>query len=333
MLPAWRTAGDLYALPPFELTSRDVEAFLDELRTFHAVFRPCCGRSEPRDHFFRYMVGQFSSLARKSIEPIAVQTEATSVRAMQRGISSAQGDEPRMLQTYHQLVADDMGEPDGVLMIDETGFPKKGQDSVGVARQYCGALGKVENCQVGVFAAYASRQGYALVDKRLFLPEQWCTDASATRRTTCAVPADVAFQTKPQLAAAMVRALHHGGVLPFRYIVADCLYGNSPDFWAACEACVGTVAFLAIPEDTRCWLQPVATQSHTYTYRGKQRTKRVVAPPDTPPRTVAALAREIGTTFWYRRTVSEGSKGPIEYELTRKRVILCKDGQPAHSVW
>ena len=76
-----------------------------------------------------------------------------------------------MRWNYHQLVADEMGEPDGVLMFDETGFVKKGKDSVGVARQYCGTLGKVENCQVGVFAGYASRQGYALVDKRLFLPE------------------------------------------------------------------------------------------------------------------------------------------------------------------
>jgi SRSO17 transposase len=76
-----------------------------------------------------------------------------------------------MLETYHRLLQDEMGEPDGVLILDETGFLKKGQDSVGVARQYCGTLGKVDNCQVGVFAAYASRQGYAFVDKRLFLPE------------------------------------------------------------------------------------------------------------------------------------------------------------------
>jgi DDE superfamily endonuclease len=171
------------------------------------------------------------------------------------------------------------------------------------------------------------------VDKRLFLPEQWFTAAYATRRTTGAVPEEGAFQTKPQLAAAMVRELHQGGVLPCRYIVADCLYGHSPDFWAACEACGGTVAFLAIPEDTRRWLQPVATQSHPYPYRGEPRIKRVGAPPDTPPRTVAALAREIGTTFWSRRTVSEGSKGPIEYEFTRNRVIRCKDGQPAPPVW
>jgi len=95
------------------------------------------------------------------------------------------------------------GHTPGVLMFDETGFVKKGKDSVGVARQYCGTLGTVENCQVGVFAGYASRKGYALVDKRLFLPEVWWTDAYAARCTRCNVPDELTFQSKPQLAAAM----------------------------------------------------------------------------------------------------------------------------------
>lgn len=177
MLPVCRTPDDVYAIPPFEVTCHDVEGFLDALHEFHTLFRECFVRREPREHFFRYMVGQFSTLERKSIEPIAVQTDASSIRAMQRGISDAQWHEERMLQKYHQQVAEEMGAPDGVIIVDESGFRKKGEDSVGVARQYCGNLGKVDNCQVGVFAAYASRQGYALVDKRLFLPEQWWNDA------------------------------------------------------------------------------------------------------------------------------------------------------------
>jgi SRSO17 transposase len=333
MLPMGRTLEDIYTLPPFDLSASEVEGFFDELQALHAAFRECLKRSEPREHFLRYMMGQFSGLERKSMEPIALQVEASSVRAMQRGISDGRWDEPRMLEIYHQLVADDMGEPDGILMIDETGFAKKGRDSVGVARQYCGTLGKVENCQVGVFAGYASRQGYALVDKRLFLPESWFTEAYAIGRAKCAVPAEMTFQTKPQLAATMVQALSAAGILPFRYIVADCLYGNSPEFWAACEACVGTVAFVAIPEDTRCWLVPLATQVHTYPYRGELRTKRVVLPRDTLPHTVAQMARTLSATCWYRRTVSEGTKGPITYEFARKRVRLCKDGQPAQTVW
>src|SRR2546423_7340183 len=109
-----------------------------------------------------------------------------------------------------------MGAPDGVLMFDETGFAKKGQNSVGVARQYCGTLGKVENCQVGVFAAYASRHGYALVDKQLFLPEKWFDEDHKERRSECNVPNELSFQSKPQLAAAMLEAIAHEGLLPFK---------------------------------------------------------------------------------------------------------------------
>src|SRR2546425_458775 len=302
MLPACRTPDDVYAIPPFEVTCHDVEGCLDELHEFHTLFRDCFVRREPREHFFRSMVGQFSTLERKSIEPIAVQTEASSIRAMQRGISDTQWQDERMLQTYHQQVAEEVGVSDGVLMVDESGFRKKGEDSVGVARQYCGTLGKVDNCQVGVFAAYASRQGYALVDKRLFLPEQWWSDAYASRRAQCDVPKEVVFHTKPQLAAEMVRRLHESGTLPFRYITADCLYGNSPEFWAACEACVGTVACVAVPEETRCWLAPVATATKSSTSKGKGRTKRVVTTPGTPLQSVAKLAQQIGPRAWYRRT-------------------------------
>src|SRR5438132_9708511 len=218
MLPACRTADETFAIPQFALTRSDIDTVMDELRGFHTAFRACFARQEPRDQFFNYMVGQFSALERKSIEPMALRVEGGKVRAMQRLVSDALWDEDAMLRTYHHLVQDEMGEPDGVLIIDETGFPKKGQDSVGVARQYCGSLGKVENCQVGVFAAYASRQGYALVDKRLFLPEPWFFDAYTARRTKCKMPDEVAWQSKPQLAAAMVQGLYQASVLSFKYI-------------------------------------------------------------------------------------------------------------------
>src|SRR5215510_7151161 len=333
MLPESRTPDETFAIPRFELTPRDVEGFLDELQTFHDHFRSCFARSEPRGHFFNYMVGQFSELERKSIEPMALEVAGGNVRGMQRFISDNIWDEDKMRQTYHGLVAAEMGDPEGVLIVDESGFVKKGKESVGVARQYCGSLGKVEHCQVGVFAAYASQHGYALVDKRLFLPEPWFTDAYQARRIKGKMPDEVAWQSKPQLAAAMVQNLYRAGALPFKYIVADCLYGNSPDFWEACAACIGTVAFVATPADTRCWLQPLATTTHTYNYKGEQRTKRRAAAPATAPCTVAALAQAIPATFWYRRTVSEGTKGPITYEFARKRIMLCKEGQPTTAVW
>jgi SRSO17 transposase len=162
MLPGCRTEGDLFSVPKFCIEKADVEGFAHELQGFHEQFRDCFSRSEPRENFFLYMAGQFSPLERKSIEPIALQVEDGKVRAMQRFVSDVVWDEKAMLSKYHVLVNEDMGDPEGILIFDESGFPKKGDDSAGVARQYCGNIGKVDNCQVGVFAAYASRHGYAL---------------------------------------------------------------------------------------------------------------------------------------------------------------------------
>jgi SRSO17 transposase len=332
MLPACRTTDEGFSIPTFDVMPSDVEGFMDALQEFQSAFHDCFVRSEPRAHFFDYMVGQFSKLERKSIEPMALQVEGGTIRGMQRFITDAIWDEDQIRWNYHQLVADEMGDPDGVLMFDESGFVKKGNDSVGVARQYCGSLGKVENCQVGVFTGYASRHGYALVDKRLFLPETWFSATYAARRTKCRVPDALTFQSKPQLAAAMLQAITHEGLLPFKYVVADCLYGNSPDFLDAVDACIGVTAFVAIPSETRCWLQRPRTEEKTYRYKSEERSKRVVAV-DTPPCTVAALAASLPASSWYRRTVSEGTKGPIAYAFARQRVTLCKDGLPDRTVW
>ncbi len=118
-----------------------------------AVFRECVARREPSEQFFGSMVGQFSALERNSIEPMALQVDGGSVRALQRRISDVVWEEVQMRRTYHRLLHDDLGDAEGVLMFDESGFPKKGRESVGVARQDCGTLGQVENGQVGVFAA------------------------------------------------------------------------------------------------------------------------------------------------------------------------------------
>jgi SRSO17 transposase len=159
MLPACRTDDDGFTIPTFDVVPHDVAGFMDALWEFQSALHDCFPRSEPRAHFFDSRAGQFSRLERKSIEPLALQGEGGPMRALQRFISDGVWDEAQMLWNYHQLVADARGEPDGVLMFAETGFVKKGQDSVGVARQYGGTLGKVENCQVGVCAASASRRG------------------------------------------------------------------------------------------------------------------------------------------------------------------------------
>jgi SRSO17 transposase len=149
------------------------------------------------------MVGQWRPLERKPIAPIALQVPGGHVRGLQRFLSEVVWDEEHLRWTSPQVVAAEMGDPEGVLMFDETGVVKKGKDSVGVARQYCGSLGTVEHCPVGVLAGYASQHGYALVDKRLCIPEHWFAEDYTHRRAKCHVPTEVIFHTKPPLAAAM----------------------------------------------------------------------------------------------------------------------------------
>jgi SRSO17 transposase len=138
MLPRCRTAGEPFVIPTFDVQVSDVEGVMDELQEFQSIFHDCFARSEARAHFLDYMVGQYSPLARKSIEPMALAVEGSSSRSLQRFLSETVWDEEQMRWNYHQLVADELGEPDGVLMFDESGFVKKGKDSAGVARQYCG---------------------------------------------------------------------------------------------------------------------------------------------------------------------------------------------------
>ena len=152
MLPVCRTGGEGFAMPTFDLVPSDVEGFMEARLEFQSTFHDCFARSEPRGHCFDSMVGPFSKLERKSLEPMALQVEGGTIRGLQRFLSDVGWDEAQMRWNYHHLVADEMGAPDGVLMFDETGCVKKGQDSVGVARQYCGTLGKVEHGQVGVCA-------------------------------------------------------------------------------------------------------------------------------------------------------------------------------------
>ncbi|MBT4639624.1 MAG: IS701 family transposase [Deltaproteobacteria bacterium] len=333
MLPEIRTSGDIYSIPEFDLDRNDVEGFQDILEGFHSEFRDCFAREEGRNNFFYYTIGQFSQMERKSIEPMALNVEGAKVRAIQRFISEATWDDEKMMHIYRCMVNDDMGDENGVLIIDESGFKKKGNDSAGVYKQYCGNIGKVDNCQVGVFAAYASPHGYALLDKELFVPEIWFADEYKKRREKCKFPADLSFETKPQIAARMVENIIEQNIIPAKYVVADSIYGNSPDFVEQLEKHTGKTYFLGVSSETRCWLRMPATIEKEYKYRGKIRQKQVLKPGEKKSIALKDFARSVNDFFWYRRKVSEGTKGPIEYEFSKRRVVLAKNGLPTKEVW
>ena len=333
MLPECRTKGDVFSIPKFSVVKEDIDDFMQELKVFHGEFSDCFLRSEPRTNFFQYMVGQFSELERKSIEPIAMNMGNGKVRSMQRFISDVMWDANKMLDKYRSMVNEDMGDPNGVVIFDESGFVKKGDNSAGVAKQYCGTAGKVENCQVGVYAAYASPHGYCLLDNNLFIPEKWFTDEYTERREKCKFPENSEFKTKPQLAVDMFGELVKDDVLTFKFVVADTIYGNSTDFIEAIEVCPDKTYFVSIPCSTKCWLKQPITRNKKYKYSGEIRFKQVLGKHEKKPLPVDTISKNLNNYFWYRRTVSEGTKGPIEYEFTKRQVVLAKDGLPWKHVW
>jgi SRSO17 transposase len=155
------------------LTPQDVEGLAGDLEEYHARFCPSFRRREQRHWALRYMEGQMLELKRKCIEPMALYLDGGNVQAMQQFISEGAWDDRAVLETHQELVDESLGEEAGVLIVDSSEFPKQGHHSVGVARQYCGLKGKVDNCQSGMFLGYSSSKGFTLLDCRLFLPEKW----------------------------------------------------------------------------------------------------------------------------------------------------------------
>ena len=219
------------AASPF--TPEDIDASAEALIAFHDLFQDCFTRREQREWSLLYLCGQLSNLERKTIEPIVLAlhgADPNAVRAAQRFITDGTWSDPCRREHQHTAIAADLGEADGVVIVDGSGFPKQGSHSVGVAAQYCGHLGKVANCQEGVFLVYVSSQGYAFVDERLYLPSCWFTEAYRERWKACRIPEDIRFQTEPQLALEMIRDLIARAVIPFRWVTADASYGKNLDF-------------------------------------------------------------------------------------------------------
>ena len=139
--------------------------------------------------------------------------------------------------------------------------------------------------------------------------------------------------TKPQLAVEMLDDIIDQQILPVKYITADSIYGNSPEFITAIEKYPDKTYFVNAPSDIRCWLRPPATEEKPYKYAGETRYKRILKKGEKKPTTVIDLAKSINSYFWYRRKVSEGTKGPIEYEFTKRRVTLSHGDLPTKEVW
>src|SRR4051812_49454225 len=192
---------------------------LDELA---ARLGPRFGRVEPRRRALAYLRGLLAPVRRKDGWQLAEAAGDATPDGMQDFLSRMRWDADAVRDDLRAYVVEHLGDPEAVLVLDETGFVKKGEKSAGVQRQYSGTAGRVENCQVGVFLGYASRHGRALIDRALYLPEGWAGDAG--RRAGAGVPREIAFTTKPKLGAAMLERALDAGV-PCAWVTGDSVYG------------------------------------------------------------------------------------------------------------
>lgn len=224
-----------------EVIPEDLEMSLKQLKEFAKPYLALLPRVEMQRHGNDFLKGLLADLERKSVEPIAEYLDQDR-RPLQYFIGESPWEHEWILDKLSDQVAQDLGEPNGVLVIDPSAFPKKGKDSVGVARQWCGRLGKTENCQVGVFLGYVSNQGHTVVDQRLYLPRSWSRDK--IRRKKCHLPKNVRFKTTQSLAIEMLRKRR--SIFPHRWVVADDEFGRGYKFREALHV-MGERYLLEIP--------------------------------------------------------------------------------------
>jgi SRSO17 transposase len=317
--------------PTCNLAPRDVEAFVDALAAYHAYFAPAFRRPEQEQWATVYLHGLLDDQPRKTIERIAL-TQGVNVRDLQHFIGQSAWATAPVIARHQQLVADTLGDPDGVVLIDESGVVKQGHDSVGVAPQYCGAVGKVANCQVGVYLGYVSPKGYTLVTSRLYLPESWFAADHADKRAQCGIPDEVTFQTKPALALTLLRDTVQHDSLPFQWVAVDALYGDTPPFLDGVAA-LGKWYFAEVACSTQVWWRTPAVYVPARTGRGRRPTKPRLRYPYQRPRRVDAILRRIPKRQWRRYVIKEGSKGPIICDFAFVRVHVVRDGLPGARVW
>ena len=263
-----------------------------ELSSWKARLGPVFGRSQLRETGGAFLDGLLSGIERKTGWMMAEQAGLSRPWRMQGLLGRNRWDADAPRDEVRAYAVEALGCPEGVLVVDETGFVKKGRHSVGVARQYTGTAGRVENSQVGVFLAYAGRFGQALIDRRLYLPRDWAVDGA--RRTKTSVPDEVAFATKPALAREMIGEALDTGV-PCAFVLADAVYGSDSGLRRMLEE---------------------RGQSYVLAVRGNH-TLRFLTPAGLIQTDPATITDGLEDEAWAAHAAGEGSKGPRLYDWAR----------------
>jgi SRSO17 transposase len=259
-------------------------------------------RPEPRRRVLTYLKGLLSPVERKNGWQLAEQAGDQTPDGVQRLLSSYDWDADLVRDDLQSYVIEHLGHPQGVLVVDETGFLKKGSKSVGVKRQYSGTAGRIENCQIGVFLAYASPKGRAFLDRELYLPQEWAGDE--VRRQEAGVPERVCFQTKPQLARVMLQRTLAAGV-PFAWVTGDEVYGSDRR--------------LRVWLEQQEWAHVLAVKSNEPLWAGLRQVR------------ADRLAGQVPPEEWVRLSAGDGAKGPRFYDWIRVPIRPWK--APGKGYW
>lgn len=281
------------------------EQVIPRLDTFMKPFVKIFQGQAAAQHAPTYVCGLLSNVERKNIESIAYRFGQSRL-PLQSFIGWDAWDAAPLRDALRGQVKTPLGQGDGVLVFDPSGFPKSGRESVGVARQWCGRLGKVDNCQVAIYLGYGSRKGHTLVDTRLYLPKEWTKDQA--RLDKAGVPkASRAYRTRHQLALAMLEK--NGGSRPHRWIAGDDERGR-PYWFRRRLAGLGEQSLLAVPSNTA--IRDLDTAPPASRGRGRW--------PQRPWQSVEAWGQSLDAQAWDRIDVRDGSKGPLVVEAVKRRV-------------
>jgi len=318
--------------PPWDLSEEQVAHLAQELVAYHGQFKGLFYRKEQRRWALKYLQGLLLPNRNKCVERLALSVPGGHVRNMQKFLGAGLWEDGAILRRHAELVAQSLGERGGALIVDGSEFPKKGKYSAGVMRQYCGATGKIDNCQAGVFLAYASGRGHTLLDRRLYLPQEWFAQSAQPRWERCDIPADTPFRTKPQLAWEMIERVAAAGVVPFSWVLCDEAFGDNPQFLEHLEA-AGITYLADMAVSTRVWLQRPLTRVARWKGNGRPPSRERIAPGEAPPVRLDQLAAQLPRSAWRTHLVREGEKGPIRARFALVRAVVARGRLPGPELW
>ena len=302
--------------------------FLDRFAPLVVDDKRTASRHERLDAYLRGLLLDAESTKTAEAIALKVHGDPSQVRMTQVFLGQSPWPDAPLRQELALWVDEELGSEQGTLIVDESGFPKCGDKSVGVARQYCGATGKIDNCQNGVFLAYASPAGHTLLDERLYLSEPWANDAK--RRHEAGVPDDVVFRTKPELALELVRNV--GPKVRHGWVTFDEGYGKDPGFLSGLEE-LDERYIGEVPKSCRGWLKRPKVAEFKASRIGRPRGKARVAAGQPKPQTVEEIAAALPASAWKRLCFREGTKGTQQAHFARVRIVAERDDLPGPDLW